>query len=320
MKSSSSFYVFTKWKNAQEYAFGSKNRASLVPVEDKKAYNAIYDELVTAAESARIASGAADQLILKTMNFSPKYGSRGHGPNDLWVSLCASNSEPLGQMPQVYAIASHRGLEVGFAVSINEDDYYDGDAKARNRNVVPIINGKLPDPTEPLVANLEGAILQQGDWHFNTKTRLAPGDFGFDNYGSLSAMLAALKTTTNLRGGGTVCRVFSGAQIENVDIAVEFILALQNFLPLISRCAPNSWDIEIVGNKDAVSDCVDDNPFDPTNTADARKRVFAAVAQRQGQKAFRQALIAAYQRSMRYFGDVSARCVGSSSHHAIPRP
>jgi hypothetical protein len=36
-------------------------------------------------------------------------------------------------MPQVYAIASLRGLEVGFAASIAEDDYFDADVKERNQ-------------------------------------------------------------------------------------------------------------------------------------------------------------------------------------------
>jgi putative restriction endonuclease len=38
----------------------------------------------------------------------------------------------------------------------------------------------------------------------------------------------------------------------------------------------------------------DDQPFDPSNIADARERISRTIAQRRGQKAFRDSLIAAY--------------------------
>lgn len=294
MRSSSSFYVFPKWKNAAVHAFGSHNKPSLVPPEDKADYQAIYDEILSGAARARDIVPGGDRVRLKPMNYSPEYGSRGHRPVDLWVSLCGDESEALGQMPQVYAIASERGLEVGFAVSIDEADYHDPEVKARNRTVVPLLNAKLPLPGAEITARLDRLLQGQGGWHFNTKTRLTPGDPGFDRYDSLAEMLAALKNSKEVTGGGTICRLFTVDHLSAVDVDAEFQTALRNFLPLISMCAPTPWDVRILDDQDMVAELAEDRAFDPATVADARKRVLAEVARRQGQATFRKALMKAY--------------------------
>jgi hypothetical protein len=42
------------------------------------------------------------------------------------------------------------------------------------------------------------------------------------------------------------------------------------------------------------ADAADEEPFDPSNISDARQRALRAIAQRRGQKAFRDALVTAY--------------------------
>ncbi len=276
---------------------GPEPKPSIVPAEDKAAYGAIFDELMAAAKGARDTVTAPGALRLKPMNFSPVYGSRAHRPIDLWVSLCGVGAEAFGHFPQVYAIASERGLEVGFAATINEADYHDVKSKTRNRLIVPLLNAKLPGPTEPLTLSLDTALGAQDGWQFNTKTRLAHGDPGWEQYGSLAELLAALKRAGPETGGGTICRTFSTTELASVDLQAEFEAALRLFLPLIRRCTPTHWDAEIASDLDkvaALSDQVEDQAFNPAGLSDARDIVLAAVARRQGQAKFRKTLFKAY--------------------------
>ncbi len=295
MKSSSSFYVFEKWKDAPAHAFGSKTKSSLVPAEDKNAYSQILKELQEAAIFAKNYVLNGERLQTKQIKYSPKFGSRGHRPVDLWVSLCDVAADAFGYMPQVYAIASERGLEVGFAVSINEADYHDPSVKARNRTIVPLLNSKLPKATDAIVVSLEAALTAQGGWHYNNKTRLTPRDEMWGSYNSLSDMLTALKNSGAESGGGTICRVFDIAQLSLIDVEAEFANAMELFLPLIAVCAPTSWDKEIAANQDAVQQLSNSVSFDPSDVYDGRTRVLAEVARRQGQMKFREQLLKAYE-------------------------
>jgi hypothetical protein len=294
MKSTGDFYVFEKWKEAPEYAFGSKNKPSIVPSEDKAAYDRIFSELSHAADNTIATWPSGSRFLQRPMNFSPKFGSRGHRPVDLWVSICGFDSKAFGYMPQVYAIASDRGLEVGFAASIDEADYHDASVKARNRLTVPLVNSKLPSPGSATVQKLEGLLSEQGRWHLNTKTRLTVGDPGFDAFASADELFGFLKRQGEASGGGTICRIFTGAELGVVNLEDEFRLALGNFGHLIEACSPNSWDKQIVQDENAVSEEADSVLFDPSNAYDDRHKILAEVARRQGQKDFRKKLLEAY--------------------------
>jgi hypothetical protein len=136
----------------------------------------------------------------------------------------------------------------------------------------------------------------QGDWHLNTKTRLPPGGSGFDAFTSVSGLFGFLKTQGDVQGGGVVCRVFPISTLDVLDINAEFSATLATFAPLIARCAPTRWDAEIRVNQDTINDLSGQIlPFDPANQEDGRKKVLAEVARRQGQGAFRKALLLAYQ-------------------------
>jgi hypothetical protein len=295
MKSSSDYYVFDKWADAPAHAFGSKTKSSIVPPEDKEAYRRIIEELRASAEFAREVTAGGYHVRLKEMNYSPEYGSRGHRPVDLWISLCGEGSEAFGEKPQVYAIASQRGLEVGFAVSIDEADYHDPSVKARNRVIVPLLNAKLPAPTDALVKQLDSMLGAQGGWHFNGKTRLSPGMEGWDRYVSAAEMIASLKAAGATSGGGTICRVFQADELASIDLEVQFATALENFLPLIAICAPTRWDAQIAADQNTVEEFTESISFDPADVVDGRARVLAEVARRQGQATFRAGLLKAYE-------------------------
>jgi len=295
MRSSSDFYVFAKWADAPTHAFGSRTKSSIVPPEDKEAYSRIIEELRASAEFAKGVTEGGERVHLKEMNYSPQYGSRGHRPVDLWISLCGEGSDAFGDMPQVYAIASERGLEVGFAVSIDEADYHDPNVKARNRVVVPLLNGKLPAPADSLVTRLDSMLAAQGGWHFNSKTRLSPGSDGWDRFGSAAEMIASLKAAGATSGGGTICRVFPVDELGSTELEVQFGTALDNFLPLIAICAPTRWDVQIATDQNEVAELSGSLSFDPGDVVDGRRRVLAEVARRQGQVTFRASLLKAYE-------------------------
>lgn len=288
------FLVLHKWREAPAYAFGMVGQSGVVSPDEKEAYWRVYTDIISAAENARDEHPAASDLRLKKMGYSRERGSRGHRPKDLWASVCAVGAEVFEGKPQVYAIASHRGLEVGFAASISEDDYFDAASKERNRAVIPMINAKLPGPADPLTAKLDSALAATGHWHFNSKTRLTEGEPGFDAFGSAADLIAHLKASGDEAGGGVICRMFAIDEIEGVDVIQEFKTALGIFTPLLARCAPTTWDTAIRVAQQAVEQFSADQEVDPENEEDGRKKVLAEVARRQGQKAFRGRLIDAY--------------------------
>ncbi|MGO4449085.1 HNH endonuclease [Phyllobacterium sp. TAF24] len=295
MNSATDYYVFEKWAQAPIYAFGRKNETGVVPTEDKDAYWRVYRELYDSVSSVLDNSEHSGQLFLRPKQYSRERGSRGHRPVDLWVSLCFKGAEVLGFMPQIYVIASARGLEVGFAASIAEDDYFDPKTKERNRSIVPFINSKLPQPDDQMVRNLDDILKQQGGWHFNLKTRLTVGDQGFNAFGSMAQMLGYLKSDGEDTGSGTICRIFDLHEIADVNFAEEFRLSLENFIPLLARCAPTSWDTEIRSAQNVVGKLADEVEFDPADRTDGRQKVWTELARRQGQAVFRRDLLEAYE-------------------------
>jgi hypothetical protein len=288
------FDVFALWRDAPVNAFGSKNNPGVISDQDKARYSLIYDELMQAAEVAKLSISNPETIELKAMNYSHQYGSRGHRPVDVWVSLCGAGSEDFARMPQVYMIASERGLELGFAISINEDDYHDPSVKSRNRTIVPLINRKLPNPSDDEAVMLADELEHDGGWFFNTKARLAPGNEGFAAWSSLSEMLDTTKSNGTSKGGGSICKLFPFDQLLDLDLDTTFSHAIQMFYPLLMGCLPDAWENELVLAQVNIEKLEHKVDFDPTNTEDARDKVLRSIAQRRGQSKFRHKLIKAY--------------------------
>lgn len=289
------FQVFDKWKNAPSNAFGSKNNSGVISDQDKARYSLIYTELMQAAENARSKVYKSDNIELKSMNYSHQYGSRGHRPVDVWVSLCGVGSEDFARMPQVYMIASERGLEIGFAISINEDDYHDQSVKSRNRTIVPLINRKLPNSTDELALTIDKSLKEDGGWVFSTKARLTPNDEGFANWTSLGEMLDSIKSNGSSKGGGSICKFFATDDLADLDLEATFGSSLSLFYPLLMRCLPDSWESELVSTQADIEQIEGAVSFDPSDIVDARDMVLRQIAQRRGQSKFRQSLLKAYK-------------------------
>ncbi|WP_405110931.1 HNH endonuclease [Phaeobacter sp. BS52] len=288
------FEVFAKWRDAPANAFGSKNNPGVISEQDKARYTLIHDELVEAAEAARSSLPVPETVEIKRMNFSPQYGARGHRPVDVWVSLCGTGSEEFARMPQIYAIASERGLEMGLAISISENDYHDLAVKTRNRTIVPLINRKLPLPEDERAVELSDYLEREGGWHFNSKARLSPGEDGFDEWTSLTDLIETTKISGTDKGGGSICKFFSLEGLESLSLDEEFSRMANAFHPILMGCLPNSWDTQLVATHRKVDELSDEVTFDPSDLTDARDKVLREIAQRRGQKKFRQALLKAY--------------------------
>lgn len=288
------FAVFSKWREAPANAFGSKNNPGVISDSDKASYSLIYDTLTASAEYAISILVDPQSVEIKSMNYSHKYGSRGHRPVDIWVSVCGSGSEDLARMPQVYIIASERGIELGFAISINEDDYHDPHVKARNRTIVPLINKKLPDPLDPMAVQLANAIEKDGDWFFNSKARLTPDEDGFGAWSSFTEMISDIKSDGSQMGGGSICKFYSINDLDNIDLSKAFSDTLRIFHSLLLACLPTNWDSEVLKKHDELVRNENQVVYDPNNIVDARDRVLTQIAQRRGQHKFRGSLLRAY--------------------------
>ncbi len=166
-----SIALFERYRDAPAYAFGSKNKESIVPAEDKDAYWTIFEELVASCEKAVDRLGLGDRLFVKPRSsYSRQKGARGHRPKDLRCAVRNLGSSAFNEMPQIYIIASDRGIEIGFAVSIAESDYHDQDVKHQNREIIPQIHRKLP-VSGPAVDQLDAVIASSPDWHVNSKNK-----------------------------------------------------------------------------------------------------------------------------------------------------
>lgn len=294
MQSAPDFRVFSTWANASEYAFGKKGQPGIVDAEDKEAYWRVFSELTNCAQGALDGHPRASDLFLRPKNYSRERGSRGHRPKDLWVSICFRGAEQFGYLPQVFVIASERGIELGFAASIAEDDYFDAASKERNRAIIPLLNSKLPPANGPLIAKLMSGLVSRRGWHYNLKTRLLPGNSGFDRFGSLAEMVRHLRQAGEFSGAGTACKVFGEGELVGLDLERELRSALEIFFPLLQSCAPSGRDLEILEAQYAIEDAAGHVEFLPSDEKDARKKIWAEVARRQGQAAFRRDLFDAY--------------------------
>jgi hypothetical protein len=199
-----------------------------------------------------------------------------------------------GRCPQVYIIASGRGLEIGFAVAIHEDDYYNQRVKQKQRSVVPILNQKLPNSNSEFVASIDADLANDGYWTYGEKARQWQGR----NFGSLANLIAFLKSpNSSVQGGGSVFRIIPPEAVMAVDFDLDatFSQAVTRFAPLMRRLVPNPAEAKRLADQEVVNQETNGLPeFDPDNLEDGRRRLLRLVAIRQGQAKFREKLFDAY--------------------------
>lgn len=290
MVSSADFEVFAKYKNAGEHAFS--NNVVTGPDKDK------YQELFTALRdtAAKAVAQSTHPEYYKTWNtrFFRDGGVQGQRPIDLWAAVINVESEVLARYPQVYAIASETGIELGFGVAIHESDYYNAEIKRRNRSIVPILYSKLPAPDSPLVKEIDDRLLSDGGWLIGLKTR--QGAVG--SFDSLAALIRFLKSgESSVQGGGSIYRIFSPEAFDDAqfDLGQEFSRAVRLFTPLMRALTPSGPEQALLTEREALEEAAKSLPtFDPANIQDGRTKILQAIAIRRGQSKFREKLLEAY--------------------------
>jgi hypothetical protein len=202
--------LFEKYQNAGAHAFSTGEVSDF----DKDLYQGLFEQLQQATKASIASFPSSEMFEVWSCKFGRDGGMQGHRPVDLWSSVINVESESFGRCPQVYVIASERGLEIGFSVTIHEDDYYNQTVKQRQRNIVPILNRKLPDAGSNFVAELDAALAADGVWRFGEKTRQYEGA----DFGSLATLIIFLKSpNSSPGGGGSIYRIIGPDQITSAD-------------------------------------------------------------------------------------------------------
>jgi len=288
--SAEDFEVFEHYRNAKGHAFSK----GIVTEDDKDRYDRIFQLLRRSVANAIEKSTAPDELNDWNCRFGRNGGVQGQRPVDLWASIINAGSEAFSRFPQVYVIASQIGVEIGFSVSIHEDDYFNPELKRKNRSIIPIINSKLPASESEIVAAVDRALTSEGGWSFGEKSRQG----AVSSFSSFAETVAHLKSGQGTaKGGGAVYKLLTFEEAVDQDdrIEIELTKALRIFRPIMQILQPTFDEAQYARNMLELADFSEElAPFDPSDEDDGRKRVLKEVATRQGQGKFRDDLMQAY--------------------------
>lgn len=174
-----------------------------------------------------------DFKYLITSNFYPKGGVRNNRPKDLWCSIVNKDSERFVNMPQIFMIASHKGIELGFSASIHPSDFSDQSVKKKLKEVIPSLFKLIPSSKSKVIKKLKEDLGQNGEWYFKEKTRLEPKK---NDFKSLEIFIDYLKSPKGLKNGaGSISKFYLPKDIENKDLSleIEFKKTLEIFSPLM---------------------------------------------------------------------------------------
>ncbi|MHA6332670.1 HNH endonuclease [Qipengyuania sp. CAU 1752] len=283
------FLVFETYKDAPGHAFSK----GVVSEADKDSYERVFQHLRSAVAGAIARSPAAAELDDWNCRFGRDGGVQGQRPVDLWASIINRDSDAFSRFPQVYVIASENGVEVGFSVTIHEDDYFNAELKRKNRSIVPLVNAKLPSPTSELAQEIQNVLSSEQGWHYGEKARQGP----VSSFADFPAVISYLKGQGSPRGGGSVYRFLGfeevaegGNRLEN-----ELVHVLELFLPVMRMLRPTAIEAGYAANMVELAEQAEQvPPFVPDDEEDGRRKVLREVAVRQGQAKFRDDLVQAY--------------------------
>jgi Domain of unknown function (DUF3883) len=183
---------------------------------------------------------------LTTSNFYPKSGVRNQRPKDLWCSVVNKDSDRFINMPQYYMIASGRGLELGFSISIHPSDFSDQLVKKKLKEVIPSLFRIIPDYESKIIQDLEKSLTESSNWYFRKKARLDPKKKEFKN---LKQFINDLKSPKGLkRASGSIARYFLPKDLDNnLDLEKIFLDEFIKFIPLMNLFKTNySFAEEII--------------------------------------------------------------------------
>jgi hypothetical protein len=284
------FLVFEKYRDAGGHAFSR----GVVSEDDKDRYQRIFEHLCSSITGAIARSEDPSSLEAWNCRFGRNGGVQGQRPIDLWASIINIDSDAFSRFPQVYAIASGGGVEVGFSVTIHEDDYFNQELKRKNRSIIPIINSKLPSPRSPVVTGIADVLSSEVGWMYGEKARQGPAS----SFDSLPAVIEHLKSGQGSpKGGGSVYKILEFEEVAGAATRLEDELAhaLSLFAPIMQALRPSSTETVFATNLIELAGYGEELPgFNPDSEGDGKKRLLRQIAIRQGQAKFRDDLLEAY--------------------------
>jgi hypothetical protein len=158
-----------------------------------------------------------------TKGFFEKSGVRNNRPKDLWGVILNRDSDQYAGMPQIFIIASGRGLEVGFAPAIHRTDFSELNIKKRLNQVIPTLFGCFPDRGSSVILTIQERLNQSGGWYYRDKVRLNPGEQEFDSLGDL---IADIRSPAGIRrGSGAVSRYYAIEELDNPKLSFRALFS-----------------------------------------------------------------------------------------------
>jgi MrcB-like, N-terminal domain/EVE domain len=229
--------------------------------EDREVYERIHLRLEDIAKSANaIANKTGSFKHRLTSRFTLNSGVGGSQPKDLWFGLYPEHA--LLGMPQLYMIASARGVEYGFAPAIHPSDFSSQSYKRKLRVVIATLFAALPDPDSLATRELSQNLESTGGWYFRRKARLDPFQNDFPD---IQALIEFLRSREGLKwGAGSICRYVQPEQLN--DSTLDLKLAFENvvglFSPFINQMRPASGAAAVIGptSQGDADGMVDDIP------------------------------------------------------------
>jgi hypothetical protein len=228
-------------------------KADLETIAKARASNVRYRDLTEDQISAYVRVDAAlrnlGTLVLEELGTSEEYyramtsgyhvqsGVRGSQPKDLWFGVYARvNDAAFAGNPQLFAIASGRGLEYGFGASTHPSDFSNQDIKQRVREIAPKLFDLLPQPGSSEAAELSQKLEASGGWKFRRKARL---DAGGTDFASLDDWLQFMHSPQGKReAGGGIYRYVNLNEIDGADLPNDLSEAARIFKPLMEKIRP----------------------------------------------------------------------------------
>jgi hypothetical protein len=220
----------------------SRDRYASLSTEERAAYERIHAALGKLGQLVKQELGGDDYDVRLTSGFHLQSGVRGAIPKDLWFGVYRrENAQDFLGNPQLFAIVSGRGVELGFAASTHPSDFSNAELKARLRAAAPSIYAQLPDPDSNEAAELEQALGR--DWEFRRKSRLEPHS---QEFADLTAWLRHFKSRSGAdEGGGGITRWITGSALEAADLSQAAREMARSFQPLMVRIRASQGPSEV---------------------------------------------------------------------------
>ena len=206
--------------------------SEVLTADDRAAYIRIHRALERISKSGRDVSPESFTSAL-TSGFYEKSGISNQRPKDLWCAVINKGSESFVGMPQIFMIASDKGIELGFVASIHPSQFSNTHVKAKLRSVIPSLFRLFPSSDTALASQLNEQLSSDPAWKYRERSRLAPGGQEFDSFASLVENLQSKNGLA--RASGSVSKYISLSDLDdpNLSLDAEFVSTVNIFRPLM---------------------------------------------------------------------------------------